>query len=90
MNPEDFFCIGDIAMSTRLTAGSKGYIVGSILKSNNKVSMSDFPMVHATRQAAVNEATRLLQTGAIDSTKKAIVLKVENYVEINPTPVVVS
>lgn len=94
MNPDQidhiFFKIEDTNMSTRLTAGDKGFIIGTITKSNNRISISDFPMVHSTKASAIAEATRLLQTGAVSSDRKAVVLKIENYIEVNPSPVIVS
>jgi len=74
----------------RLTATEKGYVIGTIDASTNKFSVSDFPVLHGSRDKAVREATRLLQTNTVPMGRKVVILKVDSFVELNSNPIIIT
>lgn len=95
MNPDlidhIFFKIEETPkMSERLKSYDKGYIIGTVGKVNNDLSITSNPMVHKSSSAAINEATRLLNSGSISKERRAVVLKIENYLELRTDPVILT
>ena len=94
MEPDNFlFFNQEFVMNTlpkRLTSSEKGYIIGTIDASTNKFSVSDFPVLHTSRDKALREASRLLQTNTIPIGRKVVVLKVDSFVELNSNPIIVT
>lgn len=95
MNPDQidhiFFKIEETPkMSERLKAYDKGYIIGTVGKTSADLSIASSPMVHKSNSAAVQEATRLLNNGHINKDRRAVILKIENYLELRTDPVIVT
>lgn len=94
MEPDNFlFFNQEFVMNTlpkRLTSSEKGYIIGTIDASTNKFSVSDFPVLHNSRDKALREASRLLQTNTVPVGRKVVVLKVDSFVELNSNPIIVT
>lgn len=65
---------------------NRGFILGTVSKSNSDLSILPYPHVHATKEDAIKEAKRLLQTEAFDKNRKVVVLSISGYVSINKDP----
>ena len=65
---------------------NRGFILGTFSLTNSDLSIRSNPHVHATKEDAVNEAKRLLQTAAFDTNRKVVVLAISGYVSINKDP----
>lgn len=68
---------------------NRGFILGTVDKSNANLSVRANPHVHPTQHEAVAEAKRLLLAGSIEKDRKVVVLAIAKYIAINQDPFVV-
>ena len=76
-------------MNSKLTKNTKGFILGTINNANS-LSLNSFPNVHSTKESAITEATRLLQSGTIPAGREVVLLEVKNFIRLNAQPIVIT
>lgn len=68
---------------------NRGFILGTVSLTNSDLSVRSNPHVHYTKDEAITEAKRLLQTQAFDKNRKVVILAVAGYVSIAKNPFIV-